>query len=110
MLKNSSSYILCSCHTNKAMRTLWFECSLCNWLDDPYVETGEAPTPASESKQETSKPRVWSCAICTYDNEEGMSVCDICGVLRTPLVNNNRKTGICQWPCTLVVSIYPNSD
>ncbi|ESR63383.1 hypothetical protein CICLE_v10007529mg [Citrus x clementina] len=66
--------------------------------DYDVEDNGEAPTPASESKQETSKPRVWSCAICTYDNEDGMSVCDICGVLRTPLVNNNRKTagGICK--------------
>lgn len=60
--------------------------------DYDVEENGEAPTPAAESKQETAKPRVWSCAICTYDNEEGMSVCDICGVLRTPLVNNNNKT------------------
>ncbi|KAJ4707683.1 putative Elongation factor 1-alpha [Melia azedarach] len=41
-----------------------------------------------ESKQEPAKTGVWSCSICTYDNDESMSVCDICGVLRVPLLNN----------------------
>ncbi|XVF89490.1 hypothetical protein PTKIN_Ptkin19aG0134100 [Pterospermum kingtungense] len=40
------------------------------------------------SKKETTKHSVWRCSICTYDNDETMSACDICGVLRGPLVNN----------------------
>lgn len=39
-----------------------------------------------ESKPETGKHGIWSCSICTYDNDESMSACDICGVLRNPLV------------------------
>ncbi|XWS26092.1 hypothetical protein CRYUN_Cryun26dG0001200 [Craigia yunnanensis] len=46
-------------------------------------ENVEAP-----SDQETIKHGVWRCSICTYDNDETMSACDICGVLRGPLVNN----------------------
>ncbi|OMO86132.1 hypothetical protein CCACVL1_09796 [Corchorus capsularis] len=40
------------------------------------------------SEEETAKHGVWRCSICTYDNDETMSACDICGVLRGPLVNN----------------------
>ncbi|XWS17932.1 hypothetical protein CRYUN_Cryun33cG0110200 [Craigia yunnanensis] len=46
-------------------------------------ESVEAP-----SEQETIKHGVWCCFICTYDNDETKSACDICGVLRGPLVNN----------------------
>ncbi|XP_030510806.2 uncharacterized protein LOC115725432 isoform X6 [Cannabis sativa] len=34
---------------------------------------------------ESRRPETWSCSICTYDNEERMNACDICGVLRNPL-------------------------
>nr|XP_028962842.1 HBS1-like protein isoform X3 [Malus domestica] len=44
---------------------------------------------AVESKRETERPKVWRCSICTYDNEESMSACDICGVLRNPLSKSN---------------------
>ncbi|MCL7047562.1 hypothetical protein MKW94_014325, partial [Papaver nudicaule] len=39
--------------------------------------------------QTTSKPGIWCCPICTYENDEGFSACDICGVLRDPVVSNN---------------------
>ncbi|GMJ15809.1 Super Killer 7, Hsp70 subfamily B Suppressor 1 [Hibiscus trionum] len=39
-------------------------------------------------EQQTIKHRVWRCSICTYDNDETMSSCDICGVLRGPLLKN----------------------
>ena len=43
------------------------------------------------------KPGVWRCSICTYDNDETMSYCDICGVLRYPPsntgINYEQKTG-----------------
>ncbi|BBG95403.1 Translation elongation factor EF1A/initiation factor IF2gamma family protein [Prunus dulcis] len=49
---------------------------------------------ALESKRETERPEVWRCSICTYDNEGSMSACDICGVLRNPVVksNSDKKT------------------
>ncbi|KAG2691681.1 hypothetical protein I3760_08G019300 [Carya illinoinensis] len=40
-----------------------------------------------QSKKETIKRGIWRCSICTYDNDESLSVCDICGVLRNPLIN-----------------------
>ncbi|KAL5559374.1 hypothetical protein UlMin_035585 [Ulmus minor] len=43
-----------------------------------------------ESKQETSRAGIWRCSICTYDNDQSMSACDICGVLRNPLVTMSR--------------------
>ncbi|PON73020.1 Translation elongation factor [Parasponia andersonii] len=53
-----------------------------------------------ESAPQTKRPGIWSCSICTYDNDESMSACDICGVLRTPLLNisSTKKTveGICK--------------
>ncbi|XVE97236.1 hypothetical protein REPUB_Repub03eG0003800 [Reevesia pubescens] len=49
--------------------------------DYEVEENVEAP-----SEQETIKQGVWRCSICTYDNDETMSSCDICGVLRSPLV------------------------
>lgn len=41
--------------------------------------------------KEDSKTAVWQCPICTYDNEDSISACDICGVLRYPLVKTNIK-------------------
>ncbi|KAF5461516.1 hypothetical protein F2P56_017605 [Juglans regia] len=55
-----------------------------------------------QSKQETIKRGIWRCSICTYDNDESLSVCDICGVLRNPLINygpgSDKKTveGMCK--------------
>ena len=50
------------------------------------------------TKQEIVQQNVWRCPICTYDNEEYMSACDICGVLRNPLIkssnNGQSSTGI----------------
>ncbi|XP_022131690.1 HBS1-like protein isoform X3 [Momordica charantia] len=42
-----------------------------------------------ETKEETKGHKLWRCPICTYDNEDSFSACDICGVLRIPLVNNS---------------------
>ncbi|KAL0385229.1 UNVERIFIED_CONTAM: HBS1-like protein [Sesamum radiatum] len=47
--------------------------------------------PVTKAKQEASRTGVWRCPICTYDNEDSMSACDICGVLRNPLVKVNTK-------------------
>ncbi|XP_058222288.1 uncharacterized protein LOC131332220 isoform X3 [Rhododendron vialii] len=56
--------------------------------DYDVPENFEAP----ETKQQTTRPGVWRCPICTFDNEDSMSSCDICGVLRNPLVNT--RSGI----------------
>ncbi|XP_057516565.1 uncharacterized protein LOC130797815 isoform X2 [Amaranthus tricolor] len=32
---------------------------------------------------------VWRCSICTYDNEESMNYCEMCGVLRIPPSNSH---------------------
>ncbi|XP_021670172.2 uncharacterized protein LOC110657323 isoform X2 [Hevea brasiliensis] len=58
-----------------------------------YVEdNGEAREP----KQELTRRGQWSCAICTYDNDENMSACDICGVIRNPTegnyINSDKRT------------------
>ncbi|KAG6423951.1 hypothetical protein SASPL_114359 [Salvia splendens] len=39
--------------------------------------------------KEVGTAKVWRCPICTYDNEDSMSACDICGILRNPLVKSN---------------------
>ncbi|KAL2512795.1 Translation elongation factor EF1A/initiation factor IF2 gamma family protein [Abeliophyllum distichum] len=53
-------------------------------LDKDFVATEIAPR--TKEKQEVIKTGVWRCPICTYDNEDSMSECEICGVLRNPLV------------------------
>ncbi|KAE8665241.1 putative xyloglucan endotransglucosylase/hydrolase protein 16-like [Hibiscus syriacus] len=53
--------------------------------DYGYEVEDNAETPP---EQETVKHSVWRCAVCTYDNDETMSSCDICGVLRSPLLKN----------------------
>lgn len=52
------------------------------------VEQNGVPAKTMPTK-EASKTVVWGCPICTYDNEDSMSACDICGVLRNPLVKTN---------------------
>uniref|UniRef100_A0A5B7BMG6 Putative HBS1-like protein isoform X4 n=1 Tax=Davidia involucrata TaxID=16924 RepID=A0A5B7BMG6_DAVIN len=58
-----------------------------DYEDYDYYSDVEENSAAPGTKQETSRPGVWRCSICTFDNEERMSACDICGVLRNPLVN-----------------------
>ncbi|GLT85152.1 hypothetical protein SLE2022_033490 [Rubroshorea leprosula] len=70
--------------------------------DYDYDYDVEENVEAPQSRQQTTKTGVWRCSICTYDNEEGMSACDICGVLRNPSVNNRTENekrtvnGICK--------------
>ncbi|XP_059623611.1 uncharacterized protein LOC132266673 isoform X2 [Cornus florida] len=69
--------------------------------DYDFDSDAEPNSAAPETKHNSIKLGVWRCSICTFDNEEGMSSCDICGVLRNPLVNihnNGNKTtadGMC---------------
>ncbi|KAG9131645.1 hypothetical protein Leryth_009395 [Lithospermum erythrorhizon] len=72
--------------------------------EDEYDYPVEENGVAFETKQnkEANKTGVWRCHICTFDNEDSMSACDICGVLRYPLVkgsntrNNDDAGGICK--------------
>ncbi|WCJ30526.1 Elongation factor 1-alpha [Euphorbia peplus] len=78
--------------------------------DDDYedydnYEDLEEHEEAPEAKQAISTSRLgkWSCPICTYDNDEGMSACDICGVIRNPTAgnykNNDRKAADSMCKC-----------
>ncbi|XP_062163817.1 uncharacterized protein LOC133870668 isoform X3 [Alnus glutinosa] len=51
--------------------------------DFDVEDNGKLP----QSKQGTTKRGIWRCSICTFDNDESFSACDICGVLRNPLIN-----------------------
>ena len=61
-----------------------------------FLATGEGPGPEPDRQQETTG--LCRCFICTFDNDESLNACDICGVVRHPLVkpgpSNNNKTGI----------------
>ncbi|XP_078436941.1 translation elongation factor EF1A/initiation factor IF2gamma family protein isoform X2 [Wolffia australiana] len=37
------------------------------------------------------KANIWRCPICTYDNDESLSYCDICGVIRDASLTVNDK-------------------
>ncbi|KAJ9554546.1 hypothetical protein OSB04_018591 [Centaurea solstitialis] len=52
---------------------------------DEHDSAWESP----DTRQESVRQNVWRCPICTFDNEEYMSACDICGVLRNPLVKSS---------------------
>ncbi|KAJ3682241.1 hypothetical protein LUZ60_014814 [Juncus effusus] len=39
-----------------------------------------------QSVKETVKKPVWTCSICTFDNDESLIVCEICGVFRESFV------------------------
>ena len=54
------------------------------------TETGVVPE--TKEIQEAAKIGIWRCPICTYDNEDDMSACEICGVLRNPLVKGHNKS------------------
>lgn len=56
--------------------------------------TGKLP----QSKKETINCRIWHCSVCTYDNDESLSACDICGVLRNASIysgtDSDKKAGM----------------
>eukprot|EP00258_Populus_trichocarpa_P044241 XP_024460260.1 HBS1-like protein isoform X4 [Populus trichocarpa] len=51
--------------------------------DYDYDVEDQVEAPEPKKKTSSDKVRVWSCPICTYDNDESMSACDICGVIRS---------------------------
>ncbi|GKE33389.1 HBS1-like protein isoform X1 [Tanacetum coccineum] len=68
---------------------------------EEHESAWDSPEIKPEVKKEIVQQNVWRCPICTYDNEDYMSSCDICGVLRNPLIkssNNGQSSavgGIC---------------
>ncbi|KAK6915884.1 Translation elongation factor EFTu/EF1A, C-terminal [Dillenia turbinata] len=57
----------------------------------PFPLQGQNKTP--EKNQETIKTGLWRCPICTFDNDDDLFACDICGVLRNPLITRSNNTG-----------------
>ncbi|GAB2222969.1 hypothetical protein Droror1_Dr00017102 [Drosera rotundifolia] len=60
--------------------------------DYDYYEDYEYEGKVDVVKEEKVQAGVWRCSICTYDNDESMTYCDICGVLRVP-PDTRRDTG-----------------
>ncbi|KAI0494807.1 hypothetical protein KFK09_024950 [Dendrobium nobile] len=46
----------------------------------------------SQQDKALNKPVIWSCYICTYDNEQSFLSCEICGVLRDPSVASGKAS------------------
>ena len=47
---------------------------------------------AEQKEVEIAQQGVWRCGICTYDNDESMNVCDICGAIRHDTVAGGNQT------------------
>lgn len=54
------------------------------------VVTTEKKSPA---EHDVVKRGLWVCPICTYDNDESLSFCEFCGVIRNPSVNVSSNGG-----------------
>ncbi|CAA0843319.1 Translation elongation factor EF1A/initiation factor IF2gamma family protein [Striga hermonthica] len=76
-----------------------------DYADDDYYDYEREETERTsmtKAKQASSNAGVWRCPICTYDNEDNLSACEICGVLRHPLVKVDTESftpavgGICK--------------
>ncbi|KAH9619080.1 hypothetical protein KSS87_013643 [Heliosperma pusillum] len=60
-----------------------------NYDDDEFDEYEDYLGEDDKCQQikEAVKPGAWYCSICTYDNDETMTSCQICGVLRFPPIS-----------------------
>ncbi|KAJ6856139.1 elongation factor 1-alpha-like isoform X1 [Populus alba x Populus x berolinensis] len=63
--------------------------------DDDYdaEDDVEAAEPKHETAKYNDKVRLWRCAICNYDNDESMTACDICEVIRNPVPGSIKRAG-----------------
>ncbi|XP_051116979.1 uncharacterized protein LOC127241802 isoform X2 [Andrographis paniculata] len=61
-------------------------------FDGDYEVEVNGAVPQPTTRQELKRTGIWRCPICTYDNEDSMSACDICGVLRNPLIKVNSQS------------------
>ncbi|KAF3542092.1 hypothetical protein F2Q69_00018669, partial [Brassica cretica] len=60
-------------------------------LKTSELVAGQDPEADEPKEEEVIAQRgLWRCAICTYDNDESMHVCDICGVIRHPVPGGNK--------------------
>uniref|UniRef100_A0A6N2KIG8 Tr-type G domain-containing protein n=1 Tax=Salix viminalis TaxID=40686 RepID=A0A6N2KIG8_SALVM len=57
---------------------------------EDYVEEAD---PKQETAKYNDKVRLWRCAICNYDNDESMTACDFCEVIRNPVPGNFKRDG-----------------
>ncbi|XP_034928160.1 uncharacterized protein [Populus alba] len=75
--------------------------------DDDYdaEDDVEAAEPKHETAKYNDKVRLWRCAICNYDNDESMTACDICEVIRNPVPGSIKRAG---GGAELFNSRYPN--
>ncbi|KAL9338611.1 hypothetical protein Peur_067626 [Populus x canadensis] len=75
--------------------------------DDDYdaEDDVEAAEPIHETAKYNDKVRLWRCAICNYDNDESMTACDICEVIRNPVPGSIKRVG---GGAELFNSRYPN--
>ncbi|XP_020585117.1 HBS1-like protein [Phalaenopsis equestris] len=46
----------------------------------------------SQQDAKLNKPDLWSCSICSYDNDQDFLLCEICGVLRDPSVASGKAS------------------
>lgn len=52
---------------------------------------GEEARPSSVEKED-SKPHVWRCSVCTFDNDENLPYCELCGIIRDPSAKSGIKS------------------
>ncbi|XP_072963736.1 uncharacterized protein [Typha angustifolia] len=45
---------------------------------------------SSQINEKVIKPALWKCSICTFDNDESLVCCDICGVFRDSFVKSGK--------------------
>ncbi|XP_073001381.1 uncharacterized protein [Typha latifolia] len=45
---------------------------------------------SSQINEKAIKPALWKCSICTFDNDESLVCCDICGVFRDSFVKSGK--------------------
>ncbi|KAG5225088.1 elongation factor [Salix suchowensis] len=65
-----------------------------DYEDDYDVEDDvEEAEPKQETAKYNDKVRLWRCAICNYDNDESMTACDFCEVIRNPVPGNFKRAG-----------------
>ncbi|XP_031497413.1 uncharacterized protein LOC116262311 isoform X1 [Nymphaea colorata] len=59
-----------------------------DYYDDYDYDYDFEDAKGSSTSESLPKPGTWCCPICTYDNEEKLTYCDICGVIRYPPVKS----------------------
>ncbi|KAK6945526.1 Translation elongation factor EFTu/EF1A, C-terminal [Dillenia turbinata] len=60
--------------------------------DYQYDVEGHGQNETPKKNQDTIKTGLWHCPICTFDNDDDLAACDICGVLRNPLIKRSKNT------------------